>query len=839
MAITIGNLLVKLGLDSKEFDTGMDQALGKSQKAGRGMVDNLSKVGGAVVMGALAAGVVGVAAVGGALVKSTKAAADWEVAVGKLDAVQESMGQASGFTTKQLLDHASALQSVTRHSDDTIVAGQAILATFGEISGDIFMRATEVGLDLAEVFGTSVPGAAVMLGKALNDPIRGMAALTRVGVAFTDQEREMITALQESGDMLGAQTVMLEALEKQVGGAARAVGETFVGRLAQAQNALGDIQKEIGAAVLPTVTKLAEAFSAWLSDPAVQEGIASIVEGIANLGITVVEAIPKVIEWFEGVARWFMENEGVIIGILAALGVAVAAFVYTTVIPAAIAMIGAMLPILLPLAAIAAAVYLLYEAWQTNFLGIRDIVDSVIAFITPLIAGALAWLTDLWETHSEVILGLASNAWMWIQQAVDDALDWIQAAVADVLAWVDAFWQSHGETIMGIAETAWDGISKHVETALQFIQAIIDTVMAIIRGDWEGAWEGIHSIADTYLAMIQNLVDTILGIVAGIFGLNAAELKAITDDAWTAIYRTIDTMINAVKTVIEVIVAAIEAFWQTHGDTILRIADLAWEAIMNTIDTITKLIYGIYEAFRALFEGDFQGFMTAVLQLWVDLWEGIMRNLGIFGEALRLALGILWDQIVVGVTQMFRGFLRVVEEWLPKILKIFTETWERIKEGAMNTINSVKSSFQNVDWPAIGRAIIDGIARGIKAGAQAVIDAASSAARAAFEAAKRVLGIGSPSKLFWEIGENLSISMAGGIDRMVRQVESAATNLGNIASQGVQSHIPTAPTMRAPAAAPAAGNSPIYNYYLTNTFGQPDDPRRIEHVIRALEATHA
>jgi hypothetical protein len=82
-------------------------------------------------------------------------------------------------------------------------------------------------------------GAAIQLGKALNDPTQGVSALSRVGVSFTDVQKDMIKKLQESGDMMGAQRIILGELEKQFGGTAEAVGKTLPGALDRLDNAIG------------------------------------------------------------------------------------------------------------------------------------------------------------------------------------------------------------------------------------------------------------------------------------------------------------------------------------------------------------------------------------------------------------------------------------------------------------------------------------------------------------------------------------------------------------------------------------------------------------------------
>jgi len=210
-------------------------------------------------------GAVGIAA---ALTLVIRAAMKQEDAINRLEITLKATGHAAGFTAKQLLQQAAALQQVTRFGDESITALQTMLLTFKSIKGDEFKRATEAALDMA-VAEASVSGRAVdltatsiRLGKALNDPILGLTALSRVGVQFTETQKSMIKELVMTGDVAGAQAVMLRELEGEFGGMARDVS-TASGALKQMWNALGDVAEQIGAAFLPGITESAKAVKEW------------------------------------------------------------------------------------------------------------------------------------------------------------------------------------------------------------------------------------------------------------------------------------------------------------------------------------------------------------------------------------------------------------------------------------------------------------------------------------------------------------------------------------------------------------------------------------------------
>src|SRR5262245_50427503 len=118
----------------------------------------------------------------------------------------ENAGDATGDWSRKAEDLASSLQYKTGIDDEVIKKGQTILATFHEVAGatgqqsGAFDRATKAALDMSKAGFGSVESASTMLGKALNDPIKGMTALGKAGVTFTDAQKQAIEAMVKSGD---------------------------------------------------------------------------------------------------------------------------------------------------------------------------------------------------------------------------------------------------------------------------------------------------------------------------------------------------------------------------------------------------------------------------------------------------------------------------------------------------------------------------------------------------------------------------------------------------------------------------------------------------------------
>jgi len=183
----------------------------------------------------------GIASVGATMAFVVHNTVEAQDAFAQLEAGVRSTGGAAGFSAQQLAAMASDLQRVGTASDEAVEGAQALLLTFTNIRGDIFREATADVLDLAQRMGGDLRGASIQVGKALQDPIRGVTALRRVGVSFSASQQQVIKDLVNTGHAVEAQRLILRELETEFGGAAAAARNTLGGSLKGLKNDFGDL----------------------------------------------------------------------------------------------------------------------------------------------------------------------------------------------------------------------------------------------------------------------------------------------------------------------------------------------------------------------------------------------------------------------------------------------------------------------------------------------------------------------------------------------------------------------------------------------------------------------
>lgn len=191
-------------------------------------------------------------------------------------------GGAANVTSEEIGGLADSLQDVAAVDSELIQQGANVLLTFKNVRNEVgqgnavFDRTVVAALDVARVMKTDVTSGLLQLGKAVNDPIKGVTALARAGIQFTEQQKEQIKTLVESGHLLEAQKVVLAEVEGQVGGTAKAYGETLGADVDRAKIAFEDIAGSLVRIVAPAL-KLVDDLLAPVAD-----GIDFVTSAIAD-----------------------------------------------------------------------------------------------------------------------------------------------------------------------------------------------------------------------------------------------------------------------------------------------------------------------------------------------------------------------------------------------------------------------------------------------------------------------------------------------------------------------------------------------------------------------------
>lgn len=212
--------------------------------------------------------VAGLGAVAAGLYSCVKAAMESEVVTKETEAIMKTTGSTAWTTSDHIGKLSTSIMKYSGFSDEAVQAGANMMLTFTQVqnrgtgANAVFDRSIHLSADLARKFGTDIPTAAKQLGKALQDPISGVTALRRVGVQLDENQQNLIKNFMAQGDIMSAQKIILDEVQKQVGGVAEAYGDTLPGKLARAKENFDNLKESIGNAFIPVLSDIAE----WLAN---------------------------------------------------------------------------------------------------------------------------------------------------------------------------------------------------------------------------------------------------------------------------------------------------------------------------------------------------------------------------------------------------------------------------------------------------------------------------------------------------------------------------------------------------------------------------------------------
>ena len=236
--------------DFQKLDGAGNKATYALRSFDKGMTNTLKTVGKFAAGAAVAAGAIGY--------KLASAAYESQKVMAQTEAIIKATGGAAGITADQIAKLSTKLSMQIGVDDELIQSTANLLLTFKQIqnqvgdNNNVFDRALIAAQDLGNVFG-SADAAAMQLGKALSNPEKGITALNRAGINFTEQQKAQIKTLVQSGDVLGAQKIILAEIESQVGGTAAATATGFD----RMKIAIGNVAEEFGAILIPYIEKFA------------------------------------------------------------------------------------------------------------------------------------------------------------------------------------------------------------------------------------------------------------------------------------------------------------------------------------------------------------------------------------------------------------------------------------------------------------------------------------------------------------------------------------------------------------------------------------------------------
>jgi phage-related protein len=387
---------------------------------------------------------------------------------------------------------------------------------------------------------------------------------------------------------------------------------------------------------------------------------------------------------------------------------------------------------------------------------VEDALDNIMP-VVEAVSDIFASFIDRLSTGEDIV-GAISNLFYELALAFgasDEQAEGIFFTIGAIIEKVQEFGAVVSEWVTGVAMPALQEFAAwFMEVAYPAIVDFVSTALPQLIAGFQQLGEWITQIAEFVFPLLAAAVDfvtknwkifmpiiaavgvVILALTSPISLIIGAIVLLATAWAnnWGGIRDKVTAALDYISGIIESVFTWITNFWTTHGETIMAIAQGIWDAVVATVQWFIDYVTIIFEAFSAAFSGDWETFGEKIREAWDKVWQLIQD-----------AVGIAWEFISTAVS-----------DGVAAIIKWFTDT----------------------DWLQVGKDIISGIASGITAATQWVIDAVLAVARAIWDSITGFFGSHSYSTLMAGLGVDLMKGMAVGITASAQVPAMAAVSAG-------------------------------------------------------------
>lgn len=617
-----------------------------------------------------AAAIAGVAAVGYAL-KGAWDAAEESAKIGReTQRVIESTGASVWTSGDQIGNFADKLSMATGVDDELIQSGENLLLTFTNVrnafgeGNQVFDDGARLALDMSTVLGTDLNDATLQVGKALNDPIRGITALRRAGVSFTKQQEDQIKKMVESGDVLGAQKVIIGELSKEFGGAAAAAATP----LDKLKVTVGNLQEKIGKALIPVVAKASKVLSSWITWLEDHQDVAKYLA--VAIGVVLVTAIVAYTASMVSAAAATLAATWPILAIIAVIGLLVAGVIYAynnidwfrTAVDTA-------------WDAIQKAVSWAWEkvikpAWDAMYQFIQNYLIpwsqtlwDVAKDVWDKISGAVSWawsnvIKPIWDAYYDYVVNYLIPAAQWLWDKIKEVWDWIGDKIS-------AVWES-------VVRPAFEGLYDFV----------VDKLYPAFDGLYSSASSSMdqlgQSVSLSWNSSIKPTWDTMYQTLEGVLTPAIWEFGQLNARAWGIISGTVSTAWNSVMAPI---LSTLLDIFLTVAPTALKTMQGVWSAVWTAITFVIGNSWNIISGYM--------GFA----------YDAAMRILPAAFDFLRDKVAGVWNYItwVVGAAW---GVISTQFGMIQGGIDTLKSAFQSIRDTVSNVFNGlagpIRSAFQSI-----------------------------------------------------------------------------------------------------------------------------------------------
>lgn len=403
-------------------------------------------------------------------------------------------------------------------------------------------------------------------------------------------------------------------------------------------------------------------------------------------------------------------------------------------------------------------------------------------------------------------------------------------------------WASEGKISADIYQAALDNVAKGVEGGMEKQSKSFTGMLSTLEDNFNQA-AGIlaQPIFDTLKGGLQNVLPFIEKVISS---LSENGLMGTIQEFAPGIEPFVQLAIDIFQTMGETvgdIIQSMTSFWDEHKSWLKPLITALFSFITifitNTITAIggviengLNFIDGVINLFQNLFKGNFKGCWESIKQIfssaigfiwnWMQLQfavnlPGMIKNFaknipnlisnmwglvkGFFSSGISSCIGFIKNLLSNGISNFntlrtfganaFEALWSIAKTAMSNLLKSVISNIKQVPTNISNFMNQAVNVIKRINLFEIGKNMIQGLINGIKNMGSNVIGAIGNVVQGGIDAAKKKLGINSPSKVFTQFGKWTGEGLAIGIDDENNRVTKASKGLASSVIGGYNANL--------------------------------------------------
>lgn len=397
---------------------------------------------------------------------------------------------------------------------------------------------------------------------------------------------------------------------------------------------------------------------------------------------------------------------------------------------------------------------------------------SGISIVAERISGLSGVFIGLVQTLGPVLSKIGTT----FQTAFQPVVETVQSQLLPAFKPLMSALQNLGNAIMPVLQSIAPVLGTVASDIVQTMSSVATAVTPVIN-DIASSIKTVLPAFQTLMGALQNLNNAVMPVIMAAIQNIAPVLSTIVSNimqTMSVVATAVTPVINNIAALIQAVLPSIQSAFQVWGTYIQGVINAVFPYIQTVITSVMDVINAIINTVLAAINGDWSGVWEGIKNIVSSVWNGIQSIVssglnamsGIVSSVLNAISGIfgnVWNGINGAVSAAWNGITSAVSSGVSSMMSFITSIPRRI----MGVFSGAGSWLISV-----GQNIIKGLIKGITNAIGGAISAVKDAVSNIIDAAKNILGIHSPSKVFdREIGRMIP----AGLGRGVTENERAAT----------------------------------------------------------------